>query len=56
MKPVSYEAAAVIDLACDVQARDWGVPPSDDQPGSFRYGSSHRIMDWIEINTCSRIL
>jgi hypothetical protein len=31
------------------------TPPDDDQPGSLRYGSSHKINDWIEIKTWRRV-
>lgn len=37
------------------QALDCEVPPPFAQPGSFKYGSSHKIIDWIEMRTCSRI-
>ena len=33
------------------QAFDWGVPPLLAHPGSFKYGSSQRIMDCIEMST-----
>lgn len=36
---------------CYSQAVDWGVPDNSDQAGSFKYGSSVRIIDWIEIKT-----
>jgi hypothetical protein len=37
----------------DLQAWDAGVPALEAQPGSLRYGSSHRIIDCIEIRTCT---
>ena len=45
------EGANMTIVGDNLQAFDWGVPLSFAQPGSLRYGSSHRIMDWIEINT-----
>jgi len=38
-------------VTLDLQAIDCGVPAHVAQPGSFKYGSSQRIMDCIEINT-----
>ena len=34
-----------------LQAIDWGVPALFAHPGSLRYGSSHRIIDWIDMRT-----
>lgn len=44
----------VNDLA-DLQALDCGDPPPFAHPGSFKYGSSHKIIDWIEMRTCADI-
>ena len=39
-----------------VHARDCGLPLLLAQAGSLRYGSSHRIMDWMDIKTYGETL
>lgn len=55
MRLFSIASATTILLTLALYAFEAAVPAEDAQPGSLRYGSSLRIMAWIEMSTCKSV-